>query len=234
MKLEKQTELNYGRDIISSFIVKNCPTNSSIKILDIGCGLGGDLENAKNTLQNKSVELFGIEINLDYAETNKNNGIKISSLDIESATLPFEKEYFDIIIINQVLEHTKEIFFITSQANRVLKKGGILIVGVPNLAALHNRILLLLGRQPACIKTLSAHIRGFTKKDLISFFQKNGFSLLNFAGSNFYPFPKKIAKILSSIFPTFSVCIFAAFKKTGETITLEKLKELNFETNFKL
>lgn len=44
----------------------------------------------------------------------------------------------------------------------VLKLDGILIVGAPNLAALHNRVLLLFGGQPTVLKLGLAHVRGLT------------------------------------------------------------------------
>ena len=82
--------------------------------------------------------------------------------------------------------------------------GGKLIIGVPNLASLHNRILLCLGRQPSPIKTHSAHVRGYTKYDLLDFLQScfpEGYALKDFKGSNFYPFPPVVAKPLAQILP---------------------------------
>ena len=47
--------------------------------------------------------------------------------------------------------------------SRVLKVGGQIIVGLPNLAALHRRILLLLGKQPTCIRANGALSEGSLK-----------------------------------------------------------------------
>lgn len=63
-------------------------------------------------------------------------------LNIERDPLPFADESVDIFMANQVLEHCKEIFWIFSEVSRCLKPGGCFIIGVPNLAALHNRLLL--------------------------------------------------------------------------------------------
>ncbi len=117
--------------------------------------------------------------------------------------------------MNQIIEHTKNIFWIIHECTRVLKINGSLIIGVPNLAAFHSRLLLLTGNQPFCIKVNSAHVRGFTKKDLVNFIEifKNGFDLNDFKGSNFYPFSPYVAKLLSALFPTFCVSIFFKFEK---------------------
>lgn len=42
----------------------------------------------------------------------------------------------------------------------VFKHGGILIVSVPNLGALHNCFLLLLGIQPRTIAIPGLHVQG--------------------------------------------------------------------------
>ena len=139
------------------------------------------------------------------------------SLNIELDKLPLENESVDIIIANQILEHTKELFWILHELSRVLKVGGKIIIGVPNLAALHNRVALLAGQQPTCIKANSAHIRGFTKSGLMQIMNcwEQGYLLNKLNGSNFYPFPPRMAKIMSKIFPNLSVCIFAEFEKQG-------------------
>jgi SAM-dependent methyltransferase len=142
-------------------------------------------------------------------------------------------DYFDIIIINQVLEHTKELFFICSEISRVLKKQGILIIGVPNLAAFHNRILLLFGYQPVCIRLMGPHVRGFTASNLNDFISTgNYFIVKEIKGSNFYPIPPKISKILSKFFPQLSTSIFLLIERTSkEGLFIEVLKD-NFETNY--
>jgi SAM-dependent methyltransferase len=137
---------------------------------------------------------------------------------IENEILPLKDESINIIIANQILEHTKEIFWIFHEISRVLTVGGKLIIGVPNLASLHNRLLLMLGLQPTAIKINSAHIRGFTKKDFLNFLQScfpGGYELKAFDGSNFYPFPPVIAKPLARLFPTMTWGIFFVFEKNS-------------------
>jgi hypothetical protein len=98
--------------------------------------------------------------------------------------------------MNQVLEHTKDIFFIFSEVSRVLKPNGIFLVGVPNLAAWHDRLMLAVGRQPSGMKVLGPHVRGFTPHGLRKFAECDGyFALEGFQGSAFYPFPAGISKV---------------------------------------
>ena len=105
------------------------------------------------------------------------------------------------------------------------------------IASLHNRLLLLLGRQPTSIQLASAHIRGFTKPDLLNFVNvcwPAGYKLVEWGGSNYYPFPPILAKPLAHLFPSMSWVIFLFFEKVkvyhDEFIKFPE-KE-NLETNF--
>jgi SAM-dependent methyltransferase len=203
--------LNYGRHIIVQYIKSALPFQ---KVLDIGAGIGMDLDSVKQV--NPQCELFGVDANRLNTEKLRSQGVTTQYLDIERESLPFDDEEMDLVIANQILEHIKEIFWIFHEMSRVIKTGGKLVIGVPNLASLHNRILLTFGRQPSSIKTISAHVRGFTKSDLLSFIEicfPAGYFLDDFAGSNFYPFPSFFARPLSRIFPNMSWGIFFFLKK---------------------
>ncbi|WP_051564587.1 class I SAM-dependent methyltransferase [Desulfovermiculus halophilus] len=203
--------LNYGRHHIRAFLARARPFRS---IIDLGAGKGDDLNLAAQA-EPQAIQL-AIEVNPCYAEALREKGIKVSAIDIERDTLPVEDNSVDVVIANQVLEHTKDIFWILHEVSRALPVGGKFLVGVPNLAALHNRILLAIGRQPSPIKTASAHVRGFTKRDFLSFLEAafpGGYQLLAFGGSNFYPFPPVIATRLASLFPNLAWGIFLMLEK---------------------
>ena len=82
-------------------------------------------------------------------------GIEPITVNIERQSLPLEKETADLIIANQILEHTKEIYWINHEIFRVLKVGGYLYLGVPNILSFHNRILGIFGVHPTCSKSAS-------------------------------------------------------------------------------
>ena len=230
-------KLNYGRNIIKDFseLIDYEPKN----ILDIGCGMGFDLLNIKKVFPN--LDLYGVDSDfgekIDYLKKDKNH-IKVLNCDIEDNDLDFSDEKFDLVISNQTLEHCKNIHHIISECIRVLKVNGIFIIGVPNLASLHNRIALLFGMQPPSIKVDSGHIRGFTANELEKFTIKisdGNLKTLKFRGSNFYPFPSKFSNFLSKIFPKQSVSIFFAFKKIGKYNRnyINYLKNNPYETKYK-
>lgn len=236
-KLKRNTEyLNYGRDriiqFVTDYIKEEHKENVLVRVLDIGCGTGVDTLNIKQVI--KSGEFFGVETHKPYIDILKSKAIQIVSVNIENEKLPFNNDFFDIVIANQIIEHTKEIFWIISEVVRVLKPGGVFIVGVPNLASLHNRILLLLGKQPSSIRSLSAHVRGFTREGVRECVEHGEFfHVKKFEGSNFYPFPSYLIRPLSTLFPGLSVSIFFMFertKKRGSYLSESGIEE--FETNY--
>lgn len=206
--------LNYGRHHVARFTKNAAPFES---VLDIGAGLGDDLMLARAAAPNAI--LHAIEVWPPYQEKLKALGVNVCALDLERDQMPFATGSMDVIIANQILEHVKEVFWIFHEISRILRVGGHFILGVPNLASFHNRLLLGLGRQPTIIKNNSAHVRGWTKHDMLRFVNScfpGGYELRGFGGGNFYPFPGWVAKPLSGLFPNASWSVFMDLVKVSE------------------
>ncbi|GMN89827.1 class I SAM-dependent methyltransferase [Francisella sciaenopsi] len=221
----------YGRHILDFFSKEKDFKN----VLDIGCGAGSDLLVVRKN--NARANLTGVDFgNWNQEKLSKNN-IRLANVDIEKDKLPFEDNNFDLVIANQVLEHTKEIFWINHEIFRCLKVGGYLYIGVPNILSLHNRIFMLFGYHPTCSKSISAHVRGFSPRDIKQFYRNiagNFCTIENVKGSQFYPFPKKIARFLSMLFPSLAVSNFFVIKKTSEYTSefIDWPKNSRLETNY--
>jgi SAM-dependent methyltransferase len=234
-RLKSGTEhLNYGREIVSDWVVGYCSAlEGKPHLLDLGVGTAADLLNIRGKLA-RDMALFGVDSYKPNIARASELDITAALLDIENDALPFADEYFDVVIANQILEHTKEIFFIFSEVSRVLKKGGIFVIGVPNLASLHNRIALLFGLQPPCIEILGPHVRGFTRASMCTFAECDGFFVVeNFAGSNFYPFPPLVSGFLARSLPNLAVGSFYLLKRTEKPGCFsEVLEQRFFETPY--
>ena len=232
-------ELQYGREIIKEFSLNYVQLFKldEVNVLDVGLGFGTDILNVKNILNkngNIKTHMFGVESYPPYVEKAKKNNIDIYNVDIERDKLPALDNFFDIIIINQVLEHTKDWYWIFEEINRVLKNDGICIIGVPNMASWHERIRLFIGKQPHNMRLTGPHIRGVTANNFIDFIEtKQFFKNINFRGSYFYGiFNIKLNNIFAQLFPSLCVSIFFSIKKIKGGNFTDILDNNFLETNF--
>lgn len=222
----------YGSHVIQDMI-RNVKAPTSI--VDIGAGSGRDLAFAKAI--HPQIKTIAVEAGREYAANLAGMVDEVHVLNIERDKLPFADNSVSIIMANQVLEHTKEIFWIFHEVSRVLAHGGHFIFGVPNVLSFHNRIMGLTGAHPTQHKLYSAHVRPFSKRDTLKFLDvcsPGTYTLAGFGGSQFYPFPKPVARFISGLAPTLAFSIFFSIQKTGnyndDFIKFPAKAEL--ETNF--
>jgi len=88
-------------------------------LLDVGCGDGNFAK-----IINKNVEYYGIDIK------KNSNGVK--ECDITKDRFPFKNNFFDTVIMLEVLEHIPDYTNCFLEIKRVLKKDGVFICSVPN------------------------------------------------------------------------------------------------------
>ena len=236
-ELKRGTEpLNYGREVVASMAARHWADlrTEELRVLDVGLGSAEDILNAAAAVKAQKTVLCGLESYAPNVEAARKKGIEVLALNVERQPFPFPDGHFNLVLANQVLEHTKEIFWIFSEVSRVLAPGGAAIVGVPNLASLHSRAMLLLGLQPSPIEVLGPHVRGFTKGGFIRFVTAGGyFEVAEVRGSNFYPFPAPLAKPMARLFPTFAVSLFFLCKRTAKAGRfIQVLDENFFETEY--
>lgn len=93
-----------------------------MKILDIGCST----IDRKYKSKNKHDKVIGLDKFLL-------SGVDVIA-DLEKP-LPFKDNSFDIVVANQVLEHTVNFFSVMEEIHRILKPKGILKVWVPHFSS---------------------------------------------------------------------------------------------------
>jgi SAM-dependent methyltransferase len=110
-------------------------------------------------------------------------------VDVEAAAFPGADGDFDLVVWNRDLATVKNLGPALREARRVLRPGGVLVVAVPNLAALHNRLLLLAGRQPTTLHIGNGdHVRGFAVRPMTNFLTRDlGLELLHVTGVGLAP-----------------------------------------------
>lgn len=227
-------EDRYGRRGVTFFANEYLKNVKEAVVVDIAAGSGSDLTNIRKDNAECDLKLFGLEAYLPNIKIMNSQGISTFAVDIEKERLPFEDKSVDIIIANQIFEHCKELWWITSELSRVLKKGGVAIIGVPNLASLHCRASLLFGKQPTCMETHGPHVRGFVFKDL-KYFLEDGkyFNVIGWRGSGFYFIVPWLSNFWAKIFPNAAVCtVICAERTKNEGLFIDNLTKYRYETNY--
>lgn len=117
-------------------IEKYLLSNSTRRLLDVGCSTGWFLKTAKE----RGYEVAGVEMS-SYA-TKKANALLGGGVFIgKFEDCEFPKEYFDIVYSSAVIEHVPDpISFIEKQSD-YLKKDGLLFINTPNIDSLAWRRL---------------------------------------------------------------------------------------------
>ncbi|MDD2890031.1 MAG: class I SAM-dependent methyltransferase [bacterium] len=160
-----------GRRIILSKSLKNIVKSKDIKILDGGCGTGGNT----SCLANHGI-VFSADnsrIAIQFAK-GENKRLVVSTIE----SLPFKQNTFDIIVLLDVLEHIKSEDFAILTIKKALKNKGYLIITVPAFNFLwssHDKA--------------SHHKRRYTYATLKKTLQRAGFRIEKLSYMSFFLFP---------------------------------------------
>jgi len=97
------------------------------KILDVGCNYG-EIEKILSLKNN----IIGIDVDKKALKIAKKTIKNAKFIEASATKLPFGNQCFDVVICLAVLEHIKEDNKAIKELSRVLKKGGELLLAVPN------------------------------------------------------------------------------------------------------
>lgn len=194
--------------------VELLPSKSKM-LLDIGSHDGLAMIKALRRIKGKAV---GFDISQKAIKEAKKNlrmaGLKKRGTFVRGdsdESLPFKNGQFDSVLCIAVLEHVFDPIFLIKEINRILRKGGVVVVEVPNLAFLPRRLTLLLGDRPRTSWGYGwdgGHLQYFTMGDLVDLFERSGFQVNTKTGSGIF---NDIRKVWPSLL--FANLIISAKKK---------------------
>ena len=186
-------------------------------LLDVGCWDGSATREYAAAF---GARALGVEIFDAPASEARGRDVEVSQLDLEVDRFPWPDDSIDLVIANQVLEHLKNVWLPMAEMARVLRPGGWLIVSVPNLASLHNRLLLVLGLQPTSIRTQGPHVRGFTLGEIVRLVRLGSvFTVEQVRGVGFYPLGASWAAVPARLWAAAShTAVVVARKHPGATL----------------
>jgi len=147
-------------------------------ILDIGCLWGLFLSIAKK----KGWDCYGVEPFTEAADYAREKfGLNIFQGDIKKAHYP--NNYFDVITMFDVIEHSVNPANILAETHRILKNDGLLCVGTPNLNGIYTTSQNIYGKLRFNKLTPNYlnppfHFYGFNKKNIKKLLNKAGFEVI--------------------------------------------------------
>ncbi|HEX6361726.1 MAG TPA: class I SAM-dependent methyltransferase [Albitalea sp.] len=198
-----------------------------VRILDVGLGGAEDLLSLREQTRGLGVELYGIEC-LDWRIARaREQGIEVFPINIERDPIPLPDASLDVLMANHVVEHLKELFFFFSEVSRVLRPGGLCIIGCPNLGSWHNRLALLFGQEPPCARVLGSHVRGITIPGFRRFIEHGGFFRVErVKGRAFYLAPGALGNRLAAWFPGLGSAVHFVMSRTDRPGTFIEVLDM--------
>jgi SAM-dependent methyltransferase len=153
LPLSKETELVLNRpeslthqhlvSVINTMLAEQNEDQATVRILDLGCGNGHLIDFMLSMLPQLrpgvSFEVYGLDAHDSGGQFEQNMAHTRTHLESRHPSLPwqdrlrfvstreswpFDGEYFDFVISNQVMEHIKDHDFVFSEIRRTLKKDG--------------------------------------------------------------------------------------------------------------
>ncbi len=152
------------------------------KTLEIGCGYGFFSKLVKD---NFNAECWAVEINDKAAQIASEKLDKVIKGDANKSLEKLPENYFDCVILNDVLGCIADPFYLLENIKRKLNSKGIVVASIPNVRHWNNlRAFAWRGewdyRQVGILD--SAHVRFYTYKSLGKIFQKLGYEILIMEG----------------------------------------------------
>lgn len=139
-------------------------------VLDVGCGRGFFLAE----MHAHKYEVVGIELNPEDAEAARRR-VQASIIEKPFLEAQFPPRAFDVINLDQCLEHLADPEKVLQRAYQLLKFKGLLSLAVPNHSSAQSRVM---GMQDPYIMP-PEHISFFTLSGLNELLTRVGFHVLN-------------------------------------------------------
>lgn len=139
--------------------------------LDLCCGDGANFWWLSKCVR----EFYGCDYNLLRLKRAYEIGKAKAIFLIDATDCAFADESFDFIFFNHALEHIKDDRAALSEAHRILKTDGLLVLGVPNEGEAFWQLAYRL--QPDTLRNTD-HIHFYTASRLISECRGAGFKIL--------------------------------------------------------
>ncbi len=180
-------------DLVKKYLGKG----GEARALEAGCGSSID---AHIVAEGMDAEIYGIDISrkaLDIARNVSQHFDRKVTLALgDVLNLEFEKNSFDVVFSQGLIEHFKKPLDALEEQVRVLRPGGVLIVNVPQkftAYTVHKHILARLGRWEWGEET------EFSSRELARYGDRLGLEFLERCGYDYWRSPFEIMFVLRTL-----------------------------------
>ncbi|MCX5830459.1 MAG: class I SAM-dependent methyltransferase [Deltaproteobacteria bacterium] len=160
--------------LFKNIVQDNLVATGKTKLLEIGCATGGFIQ---QIVENEKLEITGSEIYLKGLLYAKKNLPHVAFIQFD-VTQGLIGEEFDLIVAFDVLEHIENDVGAIRNINKMLHKGGGLIITVPQHKFLWSKLDEIL-----------KHKRRYSRRELVTKLQENGFDISYSTSFLFVLFP---------------------------------------------
>ena len=160
-------------EMVKKAISTDTPSFASSKVLEVGSGPIGIVSFLE------AAERFAIDPLCDYFSSQsalvKHRNKDVIYKNAKGEDLPFEDSYFDLVIIENVIDHVQYADGVMTDLNRVLKSGALLYLRVN----LHTAWGAILHEVVSRLRIDKGHPHTFTLANIRIFLKRHGFEILH-------------------------------------------------------
>lgn len=155
-------------DAIRSLNIINKFVKIKGNLLDVGCGRGFFLDEARKALW----DVCGVDMSKEVVAYAKNVlSLKVFQGDIIEF---FPTDRYDLITLNQIIEHTPDPSRLIRTCHKLFKKGGLIYIATPNIESLLAKVF----KDDYEYFIPPEHLGYFSVSTLSKLLTKNGFEVI--------------------------------------------------------
>jgi 2-polyprenyl-3-methyl-5-hydroxy-6-metoxy-1,4-benzoquinol methylase len=167
------------------------------RTLELGCGDGAFSGIVKEEF---GAEVWGVEINEESARIASEKLDKVINCEAQEAVDKLPDNYFDCIILFDILEHLIDPYSLLSAIKRKLTKDGVVAASIPNVRFYRSFVKLVVhgewDYEDHGILDIT-HLRFFTYNSIVKLFNNLGFEILEIEG--IHPTSSRTFKLLNML-----------------------------------
>lgn len=172
------------------------------RVLDIGFGRGDLL----SKFSDSDWEKWGFDPYLS-AEDVRLAKEKLSNVNNYQRLRDYPREYFDVVILRNVIEHTTKFVKLMREVYKILKKDGILFIRTPNIDSIDYKIF----KNKWYVLNMSGHLVFFSKKSIVKYLRKAGFKKIEFNKPTQASTPLSLYRSIKFQLPSYLVVLLSLF-----------------------